>query len=168
MKSWIFTFLLLLLSSRVEGQSVRLGVVMDPARTILAKAWNDTDAKQNERAYCANKGQWYVSAHWSDSTETVKDTLIRVMFVEEVLTADADNTSISFDCAPGSIELHVHPPTSCAGNNQNWCQLGGIGAYQCQPSRKDLEKLIKRGDPFAIIQCDRWTYRFYYPFELHN
>ena len=32
-------------------------------------------------------------------------------------------------------------------------------AYSCQPSRDDYEKLIRRGDQFAVIQCDRVAFR---------
>lgn len=162
----VMLFLLCFLPSCLHAQSLHLGVVMDPLRSILANQWDSTSAYQSERAYCSNRGQWSYSVYWSDTTHTIRDTIFRVFNAEPVETTRANSTSIDFQCSDGAIEIHVHTPTSCGAGEHPICVLGGLNAFSCQPSRKDLEKLIKRGDPTAIIQCDRETYRFYYPWEL--
>jgi hypothetical protein len=149
--------------SALGAQAVRLGVVMDGPRKALADAWSDAP-KQVERAYCI-KDWSYAVYHVSRTPPLQDDTIFRVFAIE---TADASNAgpmSIDFNCPPGMPELHVHTPTTCTGDNLSTCVTGGLNAYSCQPSRGDLEKLVHRGDEFAVVQCDKRAFRFYYPAE---
>jgi hypothetical protein len=89
------------------------------------------------------------------SSFTVKDAPVR----------EAGPSSVEFECPQGVPEMHVHTPTTCSNDDLKTCMAGGLNAYSCQPSRQDFEKLIRRGDPFAVIQCDRKVFRFYYATE---
>ena len=145
------------------AQAVRLGVVMDTPREMLARLWTE-DARQVERAYCVV--QWSYGVYQVTKDPPVKtDTIFRVFGVKDAPVTNAGPSSIEFECPPGVPEMHTHTPTTCTGDDVRTCTTGGLNAYSCQPSRQDLEKLIARGDPFGIIQCDRRSYRFYYPHE---
>jgi hypothetical protein len=151
------------LPGSAQAQSVRYGVMMDDARAVLEKVWSD-DPQQVERAYCITS--WHAGVYFVSRLPTIKtDTIFRVFGVQEAAFAHADPNSIDFECPPGVPELHTHTPATCLGDDANTCTAGGANAYSCQPSRQDLEKLIRRGDPFGIIQCDRRSFRFYYPAE---
>jgi hypothetical protein len=174
-------FVLVAASSSLSGQVMRYGVVMDAARNTLAAEWTE-DPTQVERAYCVT--QWWTAAsrnarvHPSnDSTaargmlaraDTVQDgreadTVYRVIAVKPVETSDATPNGATFACPRGVPEMHTHPPATCYSDRSDQCYAGGADAYSCQPSREDVRKLIQRGDPFAIVQCDRHAFVFYYP-----
>ena len=91
--------------------------------------------------------------------------MFRVFGIEPADASNAGPMSIDFNCPAGMPELHVHTPTTCMGDDLSTCMAGGLNAYSCQPSRGDLEKLIRRGDQFAVLQCDQRAFRFYYPSE---
>ena len=146
-----------------RAQSVRYGVMMDGARGTLEQLWSE-DPQQLERAYCITN--WHAGVHFVSRLPTIKtDTIFRVFGVQEAAFIDADPNSVDFECPPGVPELHTHTPATCTGDDVKTCTAGGANAYSCQPSRQDLEKLVRRGDRFGIVQCDRHSFRFYYPYE---
>jgi len=155
--------LALLGAAPAGGQAVRLGVVMDAPRESLERLWSE-EARQVERAYCVS--QWTYGVYQVSREAPAKvDTIFRVLSLAEAPVTNAGPSSIEFECPPGQPEMHTHTPTTCAGDDVKTCTVGGLNAWSCQPSRQDLEKLIARGDPFGIIQCDRRSFRFYYPHE---
>ncbi|HEU4565497.1 MAG TPA: hypothetical protein VFS05_12635, partial [Gemmatimonadaceae bacterium] len=133
----------------------------EEARARLEKSWSD-DPRQSERAFCVRRARI--------AQEVVRpgavDTIIRVMEVRPAAVREAGPNYALFECPPGTPELHTHPPASCPNDDPKWCTAGGPDAYSCQPSRGDYEKLARRGDEYAIIQCGRTTFRFYYPSEF--
>ncbi len=145
----------------VAAQAVRLGVVMDLPRDMLGKLWTD-DARQVERAYCVTDWSYGVY-HVSRTAPIQDDTIFRVFAVKEAETSGATPVSADFECPDGMPELHVHTPTTCMGDDVTTCVAGGLNAFSCQPSRGDLEKLVRRRDEFGVIQCDRRVFRFYFP-----
>jgi hypothetical protein len=159
----IGTLALALGAGRAGGQAVRLGVVMDQPREALERLWSD-EPRQVERAYCVAQFTYGVY-EVSRETPAKVDTIFRVLAVREAPVASAGPSSIEFECPDGQPEMHTHTPTTCAGDDVKTCTVGGLNAWSCQPSRQDLEKLVARGDPFGIIQCDRRSFRFYYPHE---
>lgn len=150
-------------ATRADAQAVRLGVVMDQPREALERLWNE-DARQVERAYCV--AQWTYGVYQVSREAPAKvDTIFRVLNVQGAPVIAAGPSSIEFECPSGMPEVHTHTPTTCTGDDVKTCAVGGLNAWSCQPSRQDLEKLVARGDPFGIIQCDKRSFRFYYPHE---
>lgn len=167
---------LVVASSSAHAQVMRYGVVMDAARNALAAQWTD-DPHQVERAYCVT--QWWAATsrnarvHASNDSAAVQkpdgrdaDTLFRVTEIKPVGTSDATPNGATFACPPGVPEVHTHPPATCYSDRADQCYAGGADAYSCQPSREDARKLIERGDAFAIVQCDRHAFIFYYPSQF--
>ena len=148
--------------SSASAQAVRYGVVMDIPRARLDSVWSD-DPHQVERAYCVTDYSVGVS-HVSHDPAT-DDTIFRVFRMQPANVRSATPNTVDFECPPGVPEMHVHTPSTCIGDDIKTCVAGGLNAFSCQPSRQDLEKLVRRGDPFAVIQCDRRDFRFYYPSE---
>jgi hypothetical protein len=146
-----------------HAQTVRYGVVMDAPMAHLDTAWSYA-AEQVERAYCITNYSASVR-HVSRKDPVQEDSIYRVWAVEPAVASHASPSSVDFQCADGTPELHVHTPSTCIGDDVHSCVAGGLNAFSCQPSRQDLEKLLQRGDPFAVIQCDRRSFRFYYPSE---
>lgn len=144
----------------VPAQVVRFGVMEDSARTMLRAAWRE-DSAQPERAYCVRRAR--IVARVISPTKI--DSIFHVLEVRPAHVDAASPNHISFACHAGTPELHTHTPATCLTDDPQYCAAGGPEAYSCQPSREDYEKLIERGDPFAVIQCDRVAFRFYYPSE---
>jgi hypothetical protein len=155
---------LLIMTRPAKTQTVRLGVVMDGPRQQLVAAWDDINPRQVERAYCVVDWSYGVY-HVSKTAPIQDDTVFRVFAVKPVDVQNATPISADFECPSGSPELHIHTPTTCMGDDIGTCKLGGLNAYSCQPSRDDYEKLVRRHDAFGVIQCDRRSFRFYYPAE---
>lgn len=145
------------------SQAVRLGVLMDRPRQLLEAAWTD-DARQVERAYCVTDWSYGVY-HVSRVAPIQDDTVFRVFQIRDADVSNAGPSAVDFDCPDGMPELHIHTPTTCMGDDVTTCASGGLNAYSCQPSRGDLEKLVRRRDPFAVLQCDLHAFRFYYASE---
>ena len=143
-----------------RAQVVRYGVMEDSARTVLRAAWRG-DSAQPERAYCVRRAR--IVARVISPTKV--DSIFHVLEVRPAHVDAASPNHVTFACHAGTPELHTHTPATCLGDDPTFCASGGPEAYSCQPSREDYEKLIRRGDPFAIIQCDRVAFRFYYPSE---
>ena len=165
-----------LATSSLGAQVMRYGVVMDAARNALAAEWTDEPA-QVERAYCVT--QWWTATsrnarvHASNDSAGVQkpdgreaDTVFRVIQIKPVETTDATPNGATFACPPGVPEVHTHPPATCYSDRADQCYAGGADAYSCQPSREDARKLLERGDAFAIVQCDRHAFVFYYPSQF--
>jgi hypothetical protein len=150
------------LASPAAAQSVRFGVVMDQARRALEPTWSE-DPQQFERAYCITN--WTVAVDRVTKNPPQQDSIFRVQAVTPADLRSATPNSADFECPPGVPELHTHPPATCASDNVAWCVAGGPDAYSCQPSRGDLVKLVRRGDPFGVIQCDKRAFRFFFPTE---
>lgn len=172
-------------SPHLGAQIMRYGVVMDGARNALAAEWTDNPA-QVERAYCVT--QWWPATsrnarvHASSDSIVARgmlahpdsaeqdgreaDTVYRVTIISPIETSEATPNGATFACPHGVPEVHTHPPATCYGDRTDQCYAGGADAYSCQPSREDVRKLRQRGDPFAIIQCDRHAFVFYYPSEF--
>ena len=147
----------------IRAQTVHYGVVMDRPRILLDSLWTD-DPRQSERAYCVSDFSAF-AYHDSGSSAANEDSVFRVFAVQAADTRGADPNSVDFECPHGDPELHTHTPSTCTGDDPQTCVAGGLNAFSCQPSRRDLEKLVHRHDPFAVIQCDRRAFRFYYPSE---
>ena len=143
-----------------RAQVVRVGVMEDSARAVLRAAWRE-DAAQPERAYCVRRAR--IVARVISPTKI--DSIFHVLEVRPAHVDAASPNHVSFACHAGTPELHTHTPATCLTDDPQYCAAGGPEAYSCQPSREDYEKLIERGDPFAVIQCDRVAFRFYYPSE---
>ncbi len=147
--------------SSVHAQTVHYGVVADDVRALLERAWSAKPGRVT-RAYCVRRARF--------STRRVSpgaiDTIIQILAVRPPDVRDADPDHVDFVCPPGTPELHTHTPAACPSNAPHWCVTGGASTYSCQPSRDDYEELIERGDPFGIVQCDRRTFRFYYPSDF--
>lgn len=137
--------------------------VVGEARATLEKDWNDSDAYQPERGYCVTE---FVQA--GVPTEHGQPGYNIWIVVKKVVPASDPSNSTRrsmVNCPPGQPTLHTHPPATCDRAGAN-CTLGGEGAYECAPSRQDLESLILLENNWGIIQCDRHAFRFFYPFEL--
>lgn len=154
-------------TTAAEAQAVRLGVVMDGPRKQLVESWDDMNPKQLERAYCVVDWSYGVY-HVSKTPPLQDDTVFRVFAIKNINVTNATPISADFECPEGSPELHVHTPTTCMGDDATTCKLGGLNAYSCQPSRDDYEKLMRRHDAFGVIQCDKRSFRFYYPAEYQQ
>src|SRR5579862_4853154 len=148
----------------MRAQAVRLGVVMDGPRKQLVESWDDVNPRQVERAYCVVDWSYGVY-HVSKTPPIQDDTVFRVFAIKNVDVTNATPISADFECPEGSPELHIHTPTTCMGDDAETCKLGGLNAFSCQPSRDDYEKLVRRRDAFGVIQCDKRSFRFYYPAE---
>jgi hypothetical protein len=143
-----------------RAQVVRYGVMEDSARVTLRAAWRN-DSAQPERAYCVRRAR--IVARVISSTKV--DSIFHVLEVRPAHVDSASPNHVAFACNHGTPELHTHTPATCLADDPKYCAPGGPEAYSCQPSRDDYEKLIERGDQFAVIQCDRVAFRFYYPSE---
>jgi hypothetical protein len=145
----------------LRAQTVRYGVMGDSVTAQLRAAWSD-DSTQSERAYCVQRAR-------ITSRPTLGggiDSIFRVLAVKPAVTTGQDPNHVQFECAPGTPELHTHTPATCLTDDAGSCRSDGPLAYSCQPSRSDYVELMTRGDQYAIIQCDRRAFRFYYPSEF--
>ena len=151
------------ITSRPTGaQTVRYGVIGEAVRATLEAAWSE-EPRQVERAYCVRRAR--ISAR--PVGPGAVDTIIRVLAIRPAPVRAAGPNHADFDCPRGTPSLHVHPPATCIGDDARFCEAGGPGAFSCQPSREDYVTLVRLGDPYGIIQCDRRSFRFYYPSEFN-
>ena len=142
------------------AQTVRYGVMGDSVTAQLRAAWTD-DSTQSERAYCVQRARITSRPVLGGGT----DSIFRVLAVNPAPITGQDPNHVQFECAAGTPELHTHTPATCLTDDAGSCRADGPLAYSCQPSRSDYEELLTRGDQYAIIQCDRRAFRFYYPSE---
>jgi len=144
-----------------RAQTVRFGIVAEEVRAQLDSSWNE-DPRQVERAYCVRRARVVAQPLGTRGV----DSIYRVLAVRSADVREAGPSYAVFECPAGTPELHTHTPATCANDDPQWCVAGGPDAYSCQPSRGDYEKLVRRGDQFAVIQCDRRVFRFYFPHEF--
>jgi len=158
----------------LSAQVMHYGVVMDQLRDGLAERWSE-DVHQVERVYCVT--QWWaavsthrlpVAADSAGDVEPAIDTVFRVLEAKPADATEATPNGATFTCPAGQPEMHTHPPATCYANRQDQCYRGGTDAYSCQPSREDVHTLRERGDAFAIVQCDRNAFVFYYPSQYES
>jgi hypothetical protein len=145
----------------LRAQTVRYGVMGDSVTAQLRTAWTD-DSAQSERAYCVQRARVTSRPALGGGT----DSIFRVVAVKPADITGQDPNHVQFECARGTPELHTHTPATCLTDDAGSCRADGPLAYSCQPSRSDYEELLARGDQYAIIQCDRRAFRFYYPSEF--
>jgi len=145
----------------LRAQTVRYGVMGDSVTAQLRTAWTD-DSTQSERAYCVQRARITSRPALGGGT----DSIFRVLAVKPAVTTGQDPNHVQFECARDTPELHTHTPATCLTDDAGSCRADGPLAYSCQPSRSDYEELLARGDQYAIIQCDRRAFRFYYPSEF--
>lgn len=141
-----------------------LGVVVDSPRTVLENLWNDTSATQTERAYCVTQYSKYSVLNTDGPT-----ILFRVDEIEEAQIEGATPASIEkIFCGDDRPIIHTHPPASCTVYSPTAmnCTLGGLYAWDCQPSRVDYESLLEHKAEFGVVQCDRHALRFFYPSDM--
>lgn len=154
------------------GTALGQGVATQPYRTLyrhviipvdvrrdLAAEWDDTTAQQVERAYCV---AYHVDYDRTGVLLYIVDALLPAYFV-----TDATPYHVTFACQPGAARLHTHTPTTCEQPPHDFtdyatCYRGGPDAYQCEPSPLDRAGLIRRSDPFALIQCGRFAVAVFY------
>jgi hypothetical protein len=165
---WVFGLMAVLAATvgavrPATAQAVRLGVVMDVPRQALEAAWTNAP-QQVERAYCVTDWSYGVY-HVSRVAPIQDDTVFRVFAIRDADVSNAGPSAVDFECPDGMPEMHIHTPTTCMGDDVTTCVSGGLNAYSCQPSRGDLEKLVRRRDAFAVLQCDLHAFRFYYASE---
>jgi hypothetical protein len=123
-----------------ERGPVRLGVVMEPARTRLARAWRDTT---REQAWCVTD---YSVFRYPD--DYVADSVVRVYRIERAVVTHADDHSITYTCPIGQPTVHTHPPAD--------------GVVTCDPTRPDVAALANGQRPFGVVVCGPRHFRFYY------
>ena len=147
----------------LRAQTVRYGVMGDSVTMQLRAAWTD-DSTQSERAYCVQRARITSRPSLGGGV----DSIFRVLAVKAATATSQDPNHVQFECAAGTPELHTHTPATCLTDDTRSCRADGPLAFSCQPSRSDYEELLTRGDQYAIIQCDRRAFRFYYPSEYVN
>jgi hypothetical protein len=151
--------------SNVQAPVVTLGMVAEPARSILKANWLATaeNPRAPERLYVVTKdsvGTWYVGH--GDS--------MRVLFVLEVqeLTARVSDPSSFYPKVPdltGRPFLHTHVGACTRtqwGIDYPSCSFERPDAYQCTPSVPDLRLQKGDGHRYDVIQCGPAQYSFYY------
>jgi hypothetical protein len=160
---WVALLAMVMVAGARElcAQTVRYGVMGDSVTAQLRAAWTD-DSMQSERAYCVRRARITSRPALGGGT----DSIFRVLAVKPAPTTSQDPNHVQFECAAGEPELHTHTPATCLTDDAGSCRADGPLAYSCQPSRSDYEELLTRGDQYAIIQCDRRAFRFYYPSEF--
>lgn len=165
MGKWIRRALLALgvlcASQPAAAQGLNIGTVTDGVRRQLAADWNDTLPSQHERAYCA---YYRMRASWGYKN------WFEVYAVEPAQILNSSTYSVKPLCPPASnvAMIHTHGPATCDQVDQlafktGQCYLGGSDAYECFPSLADRRFLVRRGDRFNIVQCDRHALVFFYP-----
>ena len=134
---------------QARAQTPRFVVLDDYVRERLAADWRAAQganaAVQHERAYCLG----YQLDFWGGELS------YRVTQLEPAKERFSTVHSIAFECPKGEgrAELHVHPPTTCAGEDGP-CWLGGPYGYQCLASDQDYRYLALIGEPWGLVQCD--------------
>lgn len=155
-------FLVLLFSgTALSAQEIkpRFAIMDDYVRQILIEDW-DLHAKDSiplERGYCLQ----YQLDFWA------QEIAYRVTQITAATPTDVGSSYIAFKCpaGPNRAELHVHPATSCLGEDGP-CFRGGPYAYQCLESDADTRWLNHSGELFSMIQCSREAVITFWPKAL--
>lgn len=133
--------------------TVRAGVVMDSVRRLLNREWREGGP---ERAWCITE-DW--TARFNAGREMAgrggADTIYRVFAIDPAPhDSRATVREVRADCPGAKAVMHEHRPTGDVAD--------------CNPSRDDYDRLLARGDPYAVIWCDRRVFRFYYPSDVRR
>ena len=141
------------------------GYVTDSARVYLEQGWDEHNAFQVERGWCIEPADVEVdtaidhsAVMWKVHHVTLPDSVSR-----------ATPYAISFSCSSTAIAaMHVHTNTTCIHNPKDpygyhpkGCILGGDDAYLC--SVDEADRSHARNDSFAVVQCGRGQFVFYWP-----
>lgn len=167
MRWWAAALLALGLASAVSAQGTNqyrdyplVGYVLDSARAQLERAWDDTNPNQVERAYCVTR---YTLV--ADTTRHMRYALVSK--VAPAPDSAATPVAMHVTCPPGEPYIHVHTPTTCAETAQGTavpgtCMMGGMAAWECEPSRVDWDAITSDARPFSVIQCARHVFVFWW------
>lgn len=121
----------------------RIGIMRPQALRVLAEGW-DTAQNANEKGYCVT-----IAYHAPYPDPRLADSVYVVWSVTPAPTDSAGPTWVNYHCPVGDPSVHTHP----------W-----HGAPpDCDPSKPDRQSLKHERAPFAVVQCDRYTFRFFYP-----
>lgn len=138
------------------------GYVVGGAREALEKAWDDSNAYQVERIYQVARERR------QRAVESPRDTIVIVDSIVACKTLSATPYEIHYDCPnPAAPTIHVHTPATC---DLDVCTIGGISAYDPNPSRWDLLDLLTRTPrrDYDVIQVDRRVFVFYFRHEYER
>lgn len=122
---------------------VRVGIVRPWALMVLMADWDASDTA-HERGYCVT-----VAVRVPYPKPDIADSVYIVWGVTPALEHGSGEDWINYRCAPGQPSVHTHPTHG--------------GVPNCDPSKPDRLTLRRERAPFAVVQCDRGTFRFYYP-----
>jgi hypothetical protein len=108
---------------------VKYGVVLNPAASVLAKAFNDT-----EDAFC-------VVRDYRFQVQAPSDTAVQVLSVVHATVKGATTDHIeSISCPDTTLSvIHTHPHPE--------------GVADCNPSRTDWQSFAYRGEFYEAIVC---------------
>ena len=123
---------------------VRLGVVTHPAADSLALWWDQDRFSGTEHGFCVTR--WGIG-QWDDPT--IGDTILLVFGAARAPTVAADINHALFRCPDGDPTVHTHPLLE--------------GVANCSPTRMDYQTMALHHEPFALVQCERTAFQFYYP-----
>jgi hypothetical protein len=118
-----------------------LTTLASPVHRALALRW---PADGREQAWCLTY-----------TTDTLRGVVqYRVTGLADAHATHRAPRSIAFDCPRGLAEYHTHHL---------------IRGETCEPSPLDQEKLLARGDSFALIGCGpQWNVPYYPPMRGHT
>jgi hypothetical protein len=156
----------LLASQRPEIPQVNVwyAFVADSVREQLRAAWS-ADANQVERAYCVTAAALYRGTPDSAAGHQLGEVIhLFVTGIKEARVLDAAPDRIrAVSCGPNAFAiLHTHTPTTCIDGK---CTYGGVGAFQCFPSRTDYLTMLLHRHKFGVVQCDANAFVFFYPWQ---
>lgn len=146
----------------------RSGWIEPTLRDSVLSKWFPSVAGASEFGGCV---RWSASVSTQifiekdDRLRVALDSAYTVWGIDRQDGYNATPMGVHFSCAPGQPSYHVHPFSTCDGDD---CKAGGWDAGQCQPSIQDLVTLVETKAPFSVIQCAATAFRFYYPGELLN
>lgn len=153
MKIFLIAVILALNSMMAKAQlPIATFDISETVRDSLAKAWDEKNPEQNERAYCVS---YTISMEMDRRIHYNLDSL-----VVPDSTQYPTPMSIHFWCKKGTVTLHIHTPTTCeqdefGGVRLNTCMMGGPLAWICGPSSGDFRFLEVRNQRIGFIQCDK-------------
>ena len=167
--------------SKAQGQEVpafgrvlpptvtEAGFVIGQARTLMESQWTE-DSTQLEHGYCVvNPKFTRAQAEFGEpgyDEYIVVDSVVPAVIQAAGVAADG-HMYVAFICGPNQQTVHTHPPLTCWSGykGRKGCQYGGPSAFQCFPSRSDLDVIEQRGMEWSIIQCDKHSFVYYFVWQ---
>lgn len=133
---------------------VRQGLMEPDVHERLRREWH-SEPGAHEAAYCAT---WHVAFDMGGDTVFVVDGVMPAVHGRTTPSSIADLT-----CPMGTAPIHTHPSGTCT--NDTSCVAGGIGAFQCFPSSRDVRMFERNMDmwPLGIVQCGPDHFVFFQP-----